>query len=89
MYVDEARDGWASAEEVAVAMVRCVEEDGLVGGSVVEVGKGNTRVVEAVRDGGPDPDPRKGLVASNGAKGTAEIWGWLGDEGVWGLKEKL
>lgn len=44
-YVDQGRDEWASAEEVAVAMVRCLEEEELVGGTVLEVGKDQTRKV--------------------------------------------
>ncbi|KAL1638741.1 hypothetical protein SLS58_008664 [Diplodia intermedia] len=87
--VDEARDGWASPEEVARAMLACVEEPRLVGGSVLEVGRDNTRLVAAFNDPGPDQDPRMGLVASNSANGTQEVWGWLGDESVWGLKDKL
>jgi NAD(P)-dependent dehydrogenase (short-subunit alcohol dehydrogenase family) len=47
-FVDEERDEWASQEEVAEAMVRCVEEGRLVGGVVLEVGKEQTRSVEAL-----------------------------------------
>ncbi|OJD35094.1 short chain dehydrogenase [Diplodia corticola] len=88
-FVDDARDGWATPEEVAHAMLKCVEDPALVGGSVLEVGKENTRVVGVFDDPGPDRDPRKGLCASNSANGTKEIWGWLADEAVWGWKEKL
>lgn len=83
-YVDDGRDGWATPDEVAEAMLRCVEEKGLVGGTVLEVGRANTRTVEVFNDPGPDRTPSKGLVASNASKGAQEIWGWLGDEKVWG-----
>ncbi|KAF4542659.1 Short-chain dehydrogenase/reductase SDR [Lasiodiplodia theobromae] len=86
-FINQETDGWATAEEVAEAMLRCVEEPALVGGSILEVGKDNTRTVECFNDPGPDRDPKKGLIVSNGAKGTEEIWGWLGDEAVWRLKD--
>ncbi|KAL1632668.1 hypothetical protein SLS56_003365 [Neofusicoccum ribis] len=84
MFVDQERDGWATAEEVAEAMVKCIEDERLVGGTVLEVGKGCTRRVEIFGDPGPDRDPKSGLIVSNGAKGAEAIWGWLGDEKVWG-----
>ncbi|KAH7062230.1 short-chain dehydrogenase [Macrophomina phaseolina] len=82
--VDEGRDGWATPEEVAEAMLRCCEDEALVGGTVLEVGKGNTRVVDVYNDPGPDTDPRRGLTASNVGQLAETIWGWLGDEKVWG-----
>ncbi|KAF2085506.1 NAD(P)-binding protein [Saccharata proteae CBS 121410] len=82
-YRDESRDVWATPEEVAEAMLRCVVEEGMVGGTIVEVGKGNTRVVEAFNDPGPSRDPKDGFVASNSKKGTEEVFGWLQEEG-WG-----
>ena len=47
-FLDEGKDAWASAEEVAVAMLGCVEDAGLGGGTVLEVGKGQTRRVGAL-----------------------------------------
>ncbi|KAJ4356747.1 uncharacterized protein N0V89_004783 [Didymosphaeria variabile] len=52
-FLDEQQDAWATPEEVAVAMLRCVEEEGLGGGTVLEVGAGQTRVVEQFNDPGP------------------------------------
>jgi NAD(P)-dependent dehydrogenase (short-subunit alcohol dehydrogenase family) len=50
---DEENDVWATPEEVAVAMLRLVTEPGLKGGTVLEVGKEQTRVVECYMDPGP------------------------------------
>ena len=46
-------DEWASPEEVAEAMYRCLVDETLVGGSVLEVGKEQTRLVSALNDPGP------------------------------------
>jgi NAD(P)-dependent dehydrogenase (short-subunit alcohol dehydrogenase family) len=48
VFVDQDKDEWASAEEVAEAMLRCLEEEELVGGTILEVGKEQTRRVEAL-----------------------------------------
>ncbi|KAL6711585.1 hypothetical protein ACN47E_004519 [Coniothyrium glycines] len=76
------RDEWASSDEVAEAMLRCVEEDDLVGGTILEVGKGQTRRVEAVNDPGPSG---RGHTVSRLEEGYDEVFGWLEEEG-WGLK---
>jgi NAD(P)-dependent dehydrogenase (short-subunit alcohol dehydrogenase family) len=47
-FIDEGKDEWATPEEVAVAMLRCLEDEDLVGGTILEVGKGQTRLVEAL-----------------------------------------
>ena len=65
VFVDEEKEVWGSAEEVARAMLLCVEGgsvdgDELVGGSVLEVGKGHLRVVKIRGDPGPDVSPEKG-----------------------------
>lgn len=83
-YVDEARDEWATAEEVAEAMLQCVEEEELVGGTVLEVGKGQTRVVAQFNDPGPSGS---GNTVGNIEKGYEEVYGWLEAEG-WGLEGK-
>jgi NAD(P)-dependent dehydrogenase (short-subunit alcohol dehydrogenase family) len=49
---EEGEDVWATPEEVAVAMLGLVEGE-LKGGTVLEVGKGQTRVVECYNDPGP------------------------------------
>ncbi|EXF82106.1 short chain dehydrogenase [Colletotrichum fioriniae PJ7] len=83
--LDEAQDGWVTPREVAEAMLRCVEEKALVGGSILEVGKDNTRLVEAFNAPGPDPDPKRGLVARNGSKGTDMVFSWLRDASKWAV----
>ncbi|KAK1463148.1 short chain dehydrogenase [Colletotrichum melonis] len=83
--LDEAQDGWVTPREVAEAMLRCVEEEALVGGSILEVGKDNTRLVEAFNAPGPDPDPKRGLVARNGSKGTDMVFSWLRDATKWAV----
>lgn len=85
-FVDEAKDAWATPEEVAEAMERCLEDKEVGGGKIVEVGAGQTRFVEALMDPGPRG---KGHTVSNGVAAYEEVYGWLGQEG-WGVgKEKL
>ncbi|KAJ4375966.1 hypothetical protein N0V83_001246 [Neocucurbitaria cava] len=79
-FLDEGRDQWATAEEVAEAMLRCVEE-GVGGGVVLEVGKSQTRRVEALNDPGPSG---AGHTVSNLQEQYNEVYGWLGQEG-WGV----
>ncbi|KAF1973934.1 NAD(P)-binding protein [Bimuria novae-zelandiae CBS 107.79] len=85
-FVDEAVDVWATAEEVAEAMVRCLEEEGLEGGTVLEVGRAQTRRVEAFMDPGPSGS---GHTVGRLEEGYDEVFGWLEGEG-WGRgKAKL
>lgn len=81
--IEPERDGWVTPDECAVAMLRCVEEDGMIGGTVLEVGRGRTRRVENVNDPGPSLDPRDGLVSGRLEDGNDMVWGWLGDESMW------
>ncbi|KAK0279046.1 hypothetical protein LTR35_008781 [Friedmanniomyces endolithicus] len=79
--LDTAQDAWVEPSEVAEAMLRCCEDDSVVGGWVLEVGKGQTRNVEW-RD---DPGPRgAGMSAGNAEKAVEEVFGWLGEDG-WGV----
>ncbi|KAL5407290.1 hypothetical protein PMIN03_007272 [Paraphaeosphaeria minitans] len=80
LFLDEAQDEWASPEEVAEAMVRCLEEGELGGGTVLEVGAGQTRRVEQFGDPGPNG---KGHTVSNLERSYEEVFGWLGAKG-WG-----
>ncbi|KAK3314505.1 short chain dehydrogenase [Apodospora peruviana] len=72
-YVDEEGDVWATPDEVASVMMKCVEEDGpdVKGGSVIEVGHDHERVVGIFGDPGPDLDPKsgKGLSVGKGKVG--------------------
>lgn len=84
VYLDAEGDGWVTPDEVAVAMLRCVEEEQLVGGTILEVGKGHTRVVENLNNPGPSMDPKDGIVVRKGQDGTAMVWKWLEDRKIWG-----
>ncbi|KAJ0162768.1 D-beta-hydroxybutyrate dehydrogenase [Colletotrichum tanaceti] len=83
--LDAGHDGWVTPHEVAEAMVRCVEQDSLVGGSILEVGKGRTRLVEVFNDAGPDMEPQNGLMARNVHRGTEMILSWLKDASKWAV----
>ncbi|KAI1078821.1 short-chain dehydrogenase [Whalleya microplaca] len=82
--IDPEQDGWVTPDEVAKAMLSCVEDDSIAGGSIVEVGKDNTRLVNVLNDPGPDPDPKKGLVSRNKSTAVAVIMELLSDGQVWG-----
>lgn len=85
-FLDERKDEWATAEEVAEGMLRCVEDEELGGGKILEIGAGQTRFVEALNDPGPSG---RGHTASNLQEQYEEVYGWLGEEG-WGVgKAKL
>ncbi|KAG9258441.1 uncharacterized protein F5Z01DRAFT_632519 [Emericellopsis atlantica] len=85
--VDVAKDAWVTPEEVAEAMLRCVESE--AGGVVLEVGAQRTRRVDVFNDPGPDMSPEAGMYTSNGAVGDAEVHSFLGDKTVWGWRSKL
>lgn len=80
----ETADGWVTPDEVAVAMLRCAEDSDLVGGTIFEVGKDNTRCVQVFDDPGPDRDPKKGLITRNSKNGNDMVWTWLQDKNIWG-----
>ncbi|KAL6900166.1 short-chain dehydrogenase/reductase [Trichoderma evansii] len=82
--INLSKDAWVTPQEVAQAMLRCVEDDENIGGTVLEVGAGNTRKVETYNDPGPDRDPTKGLVTTNNEFGDGDVLDWLQDESVWG-----
>ncbi|KAH8667147.1 hypothetical protein BGZ61DRAFT_558537 [Ilyonectria robusta] len=86
--VDQTRDGWVTPQEVAQAMLSCVESDEHVGGTILEVGKDNTRQVPVTNDPGPDMSPEKGIITSNAEKGDEMVWDWLSKEDIWGGQQK-
>lgn len=57
-----------------------------MGGTILEVGKENTRQVSAFNDPGPDFDPKKGFITSNADKGDDMVWDWIKQEKIWGSK---
>lgn len=85
-FLDLSKDAWATPEEVAEAMLRCLQEAELGGGTILEVGANQTRKVEALNDPGPSGP---GHTVSNVQEQYKEVYGWLGQEG-WGVaKSKL
>lgn len=83
VYLNPEQDGWVTPDECAVAMLRCAEEDALVGGTILEIGKDQTRCVKTVNDPGPSLDPKDGLRSRNLNEGTDQVWNWLEDESIW------
>ncbi|TKA65783.1 hypothetical protein B0A55_09108 [Friedmanniomyces simplex] len=81
---DSAQDDWVEPSEVAEAMLRCCEDDTVVGGWVMEVGKGQTRNVGWRNDPGPSGP---GMSVGNSAAMVAETYKWLGEPG-WGVVGK-
>lgn len=85
-FLDQDADEWAEPEEVAEAMLRCLVEGELPGGTVLEVGKGQTREVGALNDPGPSGS---GHTVSNIVATYEEVYGML-EGGEWGVvKGKL
>ena len=85
-FIDTAKDEWATPEEVADAMLRCLEEEDLAGGTILEVGAKQTRRVEALNDPGPSG---AGHTVSNLQEQYREVYEWLGKEGWGAAKAKL
>ncbi|KAF4981439.1 hypothetical protein FZEAL_2751 [Fusarium zealandicum] len=86
-YVDQSQDSWVTPHEVAQAMLSCVENDEHIGGTVLEVGKDNTRQVKVFDDPGPDlKDPKKGFTTSNSEEGNQSVWSWLSKISIWGAR---
>ncbi|PYI03942.1 NAD(P)-binding protein [Aspergillus sclerotiicarbonarius CBS 121057] len=84
MLVDQDKDGWATPEEVALAMFRCLEEPDLQGGTVLEVVRNSTRKVETLNDPGPDHALGDGSLASKNDKGVEQILKSLQQKETWG-----
>ncbi|KAF5724791.1 15-hydroxyprostaglandin dehydrogenase [Fusarium mundagurra] len=70
-WIDIAKDEWVEPEDVALAMLSLVEKDEYVGGTVLEVGKGQTREVHILNDVGPSGS---GHTVSGLGKGIDEVW---------------
>ncbi|KAH0347597.1 NAD(P)-binding protein, partial [Aureobasidium melanogenum] len=65
-YFDEEKDLWATPEEVAEAMLTLVEDEEMVGGTILEIGHDVKRVVPIFNNPGP-----KGAATS--ISGSAEL----------------
>jgi NAD(P)-dependent dehydrogenase (short-subunit alcohol dehydrogenase family) len=79
-WINEGEDTWVTPEETAEQMLRLMEDDELPGGTVLEVGCGNTRLVTAFNDPGPQGT---GHGASKIGEGTTDVYNLLNQEG-WG-----
>jgi len=78
--VDESKDKWVTPESVAEAMVKLMEDDELVGGTLLEVGASSQRIIPLLNNPGPRGE---GYSASNNSLMVDEVYEWLGTEG-WG-----
>ena len=65
-------------------MLRCLEDDDLGGGTILEVGARQTRRVEAFNDPGPSGP---GHTVSNGKEREKAVFEWLAEE-KWGGQAK-
>lgn len=74
---DEAKDVWATPEEVAEAMLRCLIEEDLPGGTILEVGHEQTRKVTVLNDPGPSG---AGHTVSEMGAAEGEVFTWLSKE---------
>ncbi|OCL14952.1 NAD(P)-binding protein [Glonium stellatum] len=82
-FVDQDKDVWATPEEVAEAMLRCLEDPEMVGGTILEVGAGQTRKVAMLNDPGPSGP---GHTVSNIGANYANVFELLNEDG-WGQTE--
>jgi len=76
----EKVNDWVTPEEVAQVMLKCVEEDEFIGGSIWEVAGMGVRKVEAFMDEGPKTGAHS---ESEPEKIVEDVWNKLGVEG-WG-----
>ena len=79
-YIDESKDEWVTSTEVAGAMLKLAEDPDMVGGTVLEVGRGATRPIPLVGNPGPSGP---GHALSNAAVTVDEVYDWIGTAG-WG-----
>lgn len=82
--IDESQDVWVTPEYVAEAMYRCISDESIGGGYMMEVLKDQTRNVEWRMDPGPSGP---GATVAHRADGDDEALGWLQGEG-WGVPKK-
>lgn len=78
--VDQENGTWVTPEEVAEAMLACVEDGTIASGTVLEVGSKYTRAVQPFND--PGPMGRPGIRTNMGHK-VDEVYEWLSGEN-WG-----
>ncbi|KAG2161427.1 hypothetical protein VTO58DRAFT_110111 [Aureobasidium pullulans] len=79
-YVDQKKDVWATPEEVAEAMLKLVEDEDMVGGTILEVGHEQTRIVPMLNN----PGPKGAAISVSGTPGLIDgVFESLSEEG-WG-----
>ena len=78
--IDESKDEWVQPSFVAEQMLRCVTDEDVGGGYMMEVLKDKTRNVEWRMDPGPEGP---GATVANRSGGDEEVLTWLAQEG-WG-----
>ncbi|CAD0046275.1 unnamed protein product [Aureobasidium pullulans] len=79
-YVDQKKDVWATPEEVAEAMLKLVEDEDMVGGTILEVGHEQTRIVPMLNN----PGPKGAAISVSGTPGLIDgVLESLSEEG-WG-----
>ena len=74
-WIDEGKDTWVTTEEVVDAMLRCVTDPEMVGGTVLEVLAGRTRKVEGLSDPGPQGEGSTLEKIGNGFDDVFGEWG--------------
>ena len=84
-FIDTEKDAWATPEEVAEAMLKCLEEPELGGGTILEVGAKQTRVVGQFNDPGPSG---AGHTVSRLEEGYEDVYRMV-KQGGWGQKARL
>ncbi|KAF4337206.1 15-hydroxyprostaglandin dehydrogenase [Fusarium beomiforme] len=70
-WIDNAKDEWVEPEDVALAMLSLIEKEQYGGGTILEVGKDQTREVNVLHDAGPSGS---GHTVSGLDKGVNEVW---------------
>lgn len=70
-WIEQGKDEWVEPEDVALAMIRLIEEERFVGGTVLEIGKDQTREVQILNDPGPSG---AGHTVSDASKGINEVF---------------
>ncbi|KAI9843293.1 MAG: hypothetical protein M1837_006508 [Sclerophora amabilis] len=79
--INDDFDDWVSPEEVAEVMLNCVVQEENVGGTILEIGKGQVRRVEVFGDRGPQG---AGIDLPKASICDDDVWKLLGTSG-WGI----
>ncbi|GLA54012.1 hypothetical protein AnigIFM63604_011539 [Aspergillus niger] len=88
MLIDQEKDGWATPEEVASAMLQCMEEKELEGGTILEVVRNSTRRVETLNDPGPARAAGDASIASKNQQGVDQLLEFLKQKDIWAPQQR-